>query len=201
MRPPCLTDKDDFICVGNTRTEGLTETPVEFWKPPGSVHHEALPSCLPSGGGALLKALGLESRIPCSRPVSGCATVPSYSFTEFSTYGKRARVCGIARLRAGRLARCPRRARCLGGCTAFPVWLQHKIPVMRCFLEKVPPTRNARDVGSSLTIRVLGVAGGGGSTTSSFDAPLAELSCPRRLPSLGDSVAQAIEVRSGAIRA
>jgi len=72
---------------------------------------------------------------------------------------------------------------------------------MWCFLEKVPPTRNARDVGSSLTIRVLGVAGGGGSTTSSFDAPLAELSCPRRLPSLGDSVAQAIEVRSGAIRA
>ena len=48
-------------------------------------------------GAALLKALGLESRIPCSRPVSGCATVPSYSFTEFSTYRKRARVCGIAR--------------------------------------------------------------------------------------------------------
>jgi len=24
LRPPCLTDKDDFICVGNTRTEGLT---------------------------------------------------------------------------------------------------------------------------------------------------------------------------------
>jgi hypothetical protein len=54
---------------------------VEFWKPPGSVITK--PFLL--GGGALLKAC-LESRIPCSRPVSGCATVPSYSFTEFSTY-------------------------------------------------------------------------------------------------------------------
>ena len=99
-----------------------------------------------------------------------------------------------------------RGARCLGGCLCgctrhSRFGIQHKILVMWCFLEKVPPTRNARDVGSILTIRVLGVAGGGGSTTSSFDAPLAELSCPRRLPSLGDSVAQAIEVRSGAIRA
>jgi len=75
---------------------------VEFWKPPGSVITK--PFLLVAERFSNLKAC-LESRIPCSRPVSGCATVPSYSFTEFSTYRKRARVCGIARWAARMAAR------------------------------------------------------------------------------------------------